>query len=163
LSHDRRLLAIGEWLRPSQIRTVDVRTGEVRTVGLGNNPGWCPAQNALAFGEGACGDERVSVQSETGDVSLLFAGPGERDTEPRDGGWGGRSSWSPDGRLLAATVCRASFDREAFARGDPSNEHRHFQSWNYGLKRAVFDFGRREVIVRDGYWSDVAWRPRAAA
>ncbi len=160
LSHDRRLLALGEWVTPSRIRTVDVQTGEVRTVGRGNDPSWCPLRRDLAFRDG---DAEVFLWSETGDVSLLLAAPGQRDTERRDGGWGGRPSWSPDGQFVAVAACRATFDHEAFARADPSNEHRHSQSWRYELKRAVFDLERREVIVRDGNWSDVAWRPRADA
>jgi hypothetical protein len=162
LSHDHRLLAIGDWTIPSEIRTVDVQTGEIQTVGLGYEPMWSPVRRALAFGNGAFGDERVSIRDEAGTVLPLFAAPGEADPEFRDAGWGGRPSWSPDGRLLALTACRARFDHDAFARDDPSNPYRHLHSWKYERKRAVFDLERREVVVREGHWSDVAWQPRGA-
>ncbi len=140
-----------------------MQTGEVRTVGRGNDPSWCPLRRDLAFCDGDVGDAQVFLLSETGDVSLLLAAPGERDTERRDAGWGGRPSWSPDGQFLAVAACRATFDHEAFARADPSNKQRHSRSGRYELKRAVFDLERREVIIRDGYWSDVAWRPHVDA
>ena len=44
-----------------------------------------------------------------------------------------------------------------------SEPYGHLHSWRYEKKRAVFDFERREVTLRDGHWSDVAWRPSASS
>ena len=56
LSHDRHLLAVGDWLLPSRVRTVDVRTGEVRVFGPGTDPRWCgpvrrPHRRRACFGD----------------------------------------------------------------------------------------------------------------
>jgi hypothetical protein len=162
LSHDRRTLAIGDWYRPSEIKILDLGSSSVRALVSGNDPAYSPVARSLACHDGGANDESVSLVADDGATEMLFASPGPRDSEERDGGWGGRASWSPDGRFLAVTACRARFDHQACAEHNLGHKHRHL-CWSYENKRAVFDFERREVIVRDGYWSEVAWRPRATS
>jgi hypothetical protein len=140
LSCDRSTLAVGDWTMPSRVRTVDVKTSQVQSIARGNDPTWSPTRRVLAFCGGVLGDERVSLLDESGV----------------------EQAWSADGRLLAVTACRARFDHDTFA-ARSSEPYGHLNSWRYEQKRAVFDLERREVTLRDGHWSDVAWRPSASS
>jgi hypothetical protein len=159
VSHDGRALVFNNAWDGLRLRVLDLVSGAVGDLGPGSNPLCSPVSDAIAFCDGEIGDKCVALIDRHGRRERLFCGPQVPDVNM--GGPVEPVSWSPDGRFLAAVASAvAPCSNPDNDPTSPAERLHRALGYECHVRRAVFDLERREVMVRPGEWSAVAWQRR---